>query len=211
MHITAFTGWVLVGLSIACASDPLPSWRDGDAKRALMAFVERVAEEDSKDFVPVPERIAVFDNDGTLWCENPLPNQVAFAIAEIERMLPSDPDWKDDPAVLALLRGDTGALTADHHQGLIRILALTHAGMTVDAFEQRVRAWLQEARHPRLARPYTRTTYQPMLEVLDYLGGEWVSKLDRLRRRPTLHACFCGGHVRDPTPAGHRLIWSAEV
>ncbi|MEM8680458.1 MAG: META domain-containing protein [Planctomycetota bacterium] len=162
-------GMLVVVFASRVVAEPLASWRDGEAKQAIIDFVGRVTDERSEDFVPVSERIAVFDNDGTLWCENPVPHQAAFAFAEVQRLLPTEPAWKDDPAVQALIRGDQQALMDDHHRGLLQILALTHAGITVDEFQRRVDRWLSTARHPRFALPYTDTTYQPMLEVLDYL------------------------------------------
>ncbi len=160
---------VVAGATVAAAQDPLPSWNDGDAKRSIVAFVKRVTTEDTEAFVPAEKRIAVFDNDGTLWCEYPLPNQVAFAIDEIKRMLPAHPEWKDEPAVTALLSGDIAALKSNHDAGLLKLLALTHAGMTTDEFEGRVGEWLAMAKHPRFDCAYTQVIYQPMLELLNYL------------------------------------------
>ena len=153
----------------ALADDPLPGWNDGQAKQSIISFVERVTNESSDDFVPVAERIAVFDNDGTLWCEYPVPNQAAFAFDEIKRMLSDDPKWKDDPAVKALIEGDMKELLADGHKGLLRIVALTHAGITTEEFDRRVENWLDAATHPRFDVRYDQTTYQPMLELLAYL------------------------------------------
>jgi phosphoglycolate phosphatase-like HAD superfamily hydrolase len=154
----------------ARAEDPLPSWNEGAAKAAIISFVERVTTEGSADFVPVPERIAVFDNDGCLWPENPLPFQVAFAFDEVKRLMADKPDLKDDPMVQALLAGEIGKLLeGKHHDGLLHIIALTHAGMTTDEFGKRVEDWLATARHPRFDRPYDQLTYQPMQEVMRYL------------------------------------------
>ena len=149
--------------------DPLPSWQDGASKQAILDFVTDVTAEGSESFVPVAERIAVFDNDGTLWCEAPLPNQATFAFDEIKRMLPQEPDWKDDPAVAALASGNVDALKANHGEGLIKILTLTHAGLSPNEFDQRVKNWLATAKHPRFNCAYTHVIYQPMLEVLQYL------------------------------------------
>ncbi len=150
-------------------ADPLPSWNNTASKRAIVDFVEQVTQEGADTFVPAPERIAVFDNDGALWPENPLPFQVAFIIYEIKRLLPSHPEWKSDPAVQALLSGDAAALKEDHMHGLMKVLALTHAGMTVDEFSDRVEAWAAADRHPRFDMPYIECGYQPMLELLNYL------------------------------------------
>ncbi|MCR9295524.1 MAG: META domain-containing protein [bacterium] len=160
---------LMVFASLSWAQDPLPSWNEGEVKQSILEFVRDVSTVGSERFVPAEERIAVFDNDGTLWCEYPIPNQAAFAFDEIQRMLPESPEWQDDPAVKALLAGDVSTLKADHHHGLLRIMALTHSGMTVEEFDTRVAEWLSTARHPRFDRPYTETVYQPMLELLAFL------------------------------------------
>jgi len=154
----------------ASAQDPLPSWNEGAAKAAIISFVEGVTTEGSANFVPVPERIAVFDNDGCLWPENPLPFQLAFAFDEVKRLIASKPELKDDPMVQALLAGDIAKLLeGKHHDGLLHIIALTHAGITTEEFSQRVTDWLATAKHPKFDRPYDQLTYQPMQEVLGYL------------------------------------------
>ena len=149
--------------------DPLPSWQNSETKAAIRQFVQNVTNGSSPDYVPAPERIAVFDNDGTLWPENPLPFQLAFALDELNRRRPEEPAWKDDPAVQAALAGDLHALLADHYKGLFRIIELTGSGMTTVEFADRVRAWLSTAKHPRFDRPYDQLAYQPMLELLAYL------------------------------------------
>ena len=168
--------FALLATGIAATGDqpvkepaPLTSWHDTAAKKAIVDFVAKVTDEDSSDFVPPAERIAVFDNDGTLWPENPMPFQLAFAIDEIKRRLPGEPEWKEDPSVQAALAGDLHALLADHYKGLFRIIELTGSGMTTVEFADRVRAWLATAKHPRFDRPYDQLAYQPMLELLDYL------------------------------------------
>ena len=164
---------VLIVTSTACGgptADPLPSWREGDARAAIVSFVERTTNEGSPDFVPASQRIAVFDNDGCLWPENPIPFQLAFAVDEINRLVTEQPALKEDPMVAALLAGDTAKLLAGpRHEGLLRIIALTHAGMTTDEFSARVQDWIGSAEHPRFKRPYDQLTYQPMQEVLRYL------------------------------------------
>jgi phosphoglycolate phosphatase-like HAD superfamily hydrolase len=159
-------------LGAAHAYDPLASWRNTKAKKAVVEFVERVTNDKSPDYVPPAERIAVFDNDGTLWPENPMPFQLAFALDELKRRLPDEPAWKGDPAVQAALKGDLPALLADHYRGLFHIIELTGSGMTTVQFTERVRAWLQTAEHPRLGRCYDRLAYQPMLELLAYLRAD---------------------------------------
>ena len=150
--------------------DPLPSWNDGAAKEAILAYIARITNAGSPDFLPLPERIAVFDNDGTLWPEHPLPFQAAFAIDELSSRIPREPDLAADPMVQAALAGDLAKLLeGPRYEGLLQILALTHAGMSVDAFRRTVEAWLVSARHPRFDRPYDALTYLPMQELLRYL------------------------------------------
>jgi len=151
-------------------ADPLPSWRPGAVKEALLAFVAAVTSEGSAAFVPEPERVAVFDNDGTLWPEQPLPFQAAFAFDELRGALQRQPALAEDPMVQAALAGDLPALMAgEHFEGLLRVIALSHAGMTTEAFAAAVEAWLRSARHPRFDRPYDALTYAPMQEVLGLL------------------------------------------
>jgi phosphoglycolate phosphatase-like HAD superfamily hydrolase len=151
-------------------ADPLPSWNGGAAKQAILAFIAKVTNPESADFVPLAERIAVFDNDGCLWPENPLPFQVAFAIDELKRRLVSEPKLAEEPMVQAAIAGDFAKLLAgEHFDGLMQILAITHAGMTAEEFNDAVQAWLQTARHPRFERPYDELTYQPMQELLRLL------------------------------------------
>ena len=153
-------------------ADPLPSWNDSPAKQGILDFVARVTTIGSPDFLPLPERIAVYDNDGTLWPENPMPFQAVFALDELKRRLPTEPELAADAMVQAALAGDLAKLLAgEHFDGLMRVLALTHAGMTVEEFRDAVETWLTSAQHPRFARPYHQLTYQPMQELLAYLGG----------------------------------------
>ena len=150
-------------------ADPLPSWNAGAAKEAILEFVEKTTRQGSPDFVPEPERIAVFDNDGTLWPENPMPFQLAFTIDELKRRLPDETNWNDDPMVAAALSGDLPTLMADNYKGLFHIIELVASGLTTEDFAERVRAWFSTARHPRFERPYDQLAYQPMLEVLTHL------------------------------------------
>ncbi len=149
--------------------DPLPSWNDGATKSAILAFVEATTREGSTAYVAPADRIAVFDNDGNLWPENPLPFQLVFALDELKRLAPQHPEWKNDPTIQAALAGDAATLKAGGHEALGTLLGVTHGGMTTDEFDDRVRAWLKTARHPRFDRPYNELGYQPMLELLDYL------------------------------------------
>jgi phosphoglycolate phosphatase-like HAD superfamily hydrolase len=154
----------------AVVADLLPSWRPGAVKEALLAFVAAVTSEDSPAFVPEPERVAVFDNDGTLWPEQPLPFQAAFACDELKAAVQHQPALVEDPMVQAALAGDIAALLAGEHvEGLLRVMAVSHAGMSTEAFAAAVEAWLRSARHPRFDRPYDALTYAPMQEVLALL------------------------------------------
>jgi phosphoglycolate phosphatase-like HAD superfamily hydrolase len=150
-------------------TDPLPSWNDGAVKKSIADFVARVTTQGGPDFVAVPERIATFDNDGTLWTEQPYYFQLAFALDRIKAMAPQHPEWKDKQPFKALLEGDKQALAAAGKDGLLQIVAATHAGMTIDEFTQAVIGWTETARHPRFNRRYTELVYQPMLELLAYL------------------------------------------
>jgi phosphoglycolate phosphatase-like HAD superfamily hydrolase len=149
--------------------DPLPSWNDGDAKSAILAFVESVTSEGSPDFVPVAERIATFDNDGTLITEQPMYFQIQFAQDRIRAMLPAHPAWNTTEPFATLIHGDRAALAALGDKGFTEIMAAAHVGMTSDAFEALVLDWLATARHPRFDRPYTELVYQPMLELMAHL------------------------------------------
>jgi phosphoglycolate phosphatase-like HAD superfamily hydrolase len=149
--------------------DPLPSWNEGGSKKAITDFVARVTAQGGTDFVPAEQRIAVFDNDGTLWTEQPVYFQVAFAFDRIKAMAPQHPEWKTTQPFKAVLDKDMKALAASGEKGLLQIMAATHAGMRTDEFSNAVRDWTGSARHPRFNRPYTELVYQPMLELLAYL------------------------------------------
>ncbi len=164
LHLT-----LLAFFTSFASADPLPSWNAGPAKQALLDFVEKTTDPASKDFVPESERLAVFDNDGTLWPENPIPFQFAFTLDELKRRLPEEPAWKDDPAVQAALAEDFAALLANNYKGVFHLIELVGSGMTTDEFSARVREWFATAKHPRFQRPYDQLAYQPMLEVLAFL------------------------------------------
>lgn len=152
------------------ATDPLPSWSDGPAKEAIIAFVQETTDQGGPKYVPPAERIAVFDNDGTLWPENPMPFQLAYAVDTLRQMAEQKPELNKDVMVQAALAGDFAKLLEEpRHDGLLHIIALTHAGMTTDEFKADVDNWLATARHPRYGKPYDQLTYQPMREVLSYL------------------------------------------
>jgi phosphoglycolate phosphatase-like HAD superfamily hydrolase len=155
--------------TVARAADPLPSWNDGKAKQAITSFVEKVTKEGSPDFVPVPERIATFDNDGTLWAEQPMYFQVLFVFDRIKDLAPQHPEWKHKEPFASVLKGDVKAALAGGEHAIMEMAMGTHAGTTTEEFEQIGKDWLATAKHPTTKRPYTEMVYQPMLEVLAYL------------------------------------------
>lgn len=151
------------------ADDPLPSWKAGATKTAITDFVTAVTTSGGADFVPAEERIAVFDNDGTLWVEQPMYTQLAFALDRVKALAPQHPEWNTEQPFKAVLENDHEALAAGGIEAAVKIVMATHAGMTTDAFADLVRGWMETARHPRFGRPYTELVYQPMLELLAYL------------------------------------------
>lgn len=151
------------------AGTPLPSWNDGPTKSALVDFVAKVTKEGSPDFVKPEERIAVFDNDGTLWCEQPMYFQVLFAFDRIKAMADKHPEWTDKEPFKSVIAGDMRKLAAAGEKGLLEVVAATHSGMTTTEFNATVKEWIKTARHPKYHRPYNRCIYQPMVEVLHYL------------------------------------------
>jgi hypothetical protein len=151
------------------AAHPLPSWNDGLAKKAIIEFVDKVTRKGSPDFVPQSERIAVFDNDGTLWAEQPLYVQLEFAIDRVKALAPNRPEWKDKQPFKAIIENDKEHLTKLTKHDIVEIIMATHAGMTTEEFEQIVKEWLATAKHPRFNRPYTDCVYKPMLELLAFL------------------------------------------
>jgi hypothetical protein len=155
--------------------DPLPSWSDGPTKARIVAFVQAVTQPGGKDYVAPADRIAVFDNDGTLWGEQPLYFQLAFAIDRAKAMVARDPELAKRAPLRAAASGNIKALAATGEKGLAELIAVTHAGMTTDEFAQLVREWVKAARHPVTKRPYTEMTYQPMRELLDYLRANGFS------------------------------------
>jgi phosphoglycolate phosphatase-like HAD superfamily hydrolase len=165
-------GLLAIGTSLAGAwaqSDPLPSWNEGAAKKSITDFVARVNTQGGADFVPPAERIAVFDNDGTLWCEQPIYSQAAFALDRVRAMATQHPQWKQQQPFKALLSGDKEALAKQGEKGLLTLVAAAHSGMSTDEFARSVADWLSTAKHPRFNRPYDELVYQPMVELLGYL------------------------------------------
>jgi phosphoserine phosphatase len=156
----------------AFGAGPLPSWNDGPAKQSIISFVEKVTTEGSPDFVPVAERIATFDNDGALWCEQPMYFQLLFALDRVKVMAPQHPEWNEKEPFASLLKGDLKAALAGGEHAMLEIVMATHAGMTTDEFEKIVTDWIATARHPKFKQPYTQCVYQPMLELLGYLRSK---------------------------------------
>jgi haloacid dehalogenase-like hydrolase len=155
--------------TVAQAADPLPSWNDGKAKQAIVEFVAKVTKEGSPDFVPPAERIATFDNDGTLWAEQPMYFQLLFALDRVKALAPQHPEWQDKEPFASLLKGDVKGALAGGERAMLDIIMVTHAGMSTEEFETIVQEWVATAKHPVTKRPYTEMVYQPMLEVLAYL------------------------------------------
>jgi hypothetical protein len=154
---------------MAQAADSLPSWTDGASKARIVRFVEDVTDPTSKVYVPPAERIAVFDNDGTLWSEQPMYFQLAFILDRVRALAPQHPEWRTQEPFKSVLAGDMAGVAAAGEHGLLDMMAATHAGMTTDEFRTIVSDWLATARHPRFNRPYTELTYAPMQELLAYL------------------------------------------
>ena len=151
------------------AADPLPSWNDGAVKIAIVAFVKRVTKEGTPDFVPPAERITVLDNDGTLWAEQPMYFQLAFALDRVKALAPQHPEWKEKEPFASLLKGDVKAALAGGERAILEMVMATHAGMTTDEFEKIVKDWSMTAKHPKTGMLFTDMVYQPMLELLAYL------------------------------------------
>ena len=173
-HIWRLPTFVLIGVLLFgsnvgfAADDPLPSWRDSEAKRRIIDFVARVTSPGSPDFVPVAERIATFDNDGTLWSEKPYYFQLMFAIDSVKAMAPQHPEWKTQEPFKYIIDNDLKGLFASGEKNLLQVMMLSHSGMTEREFRAFVKKWISTARHPRFDRAYPDLVYQPMLEVLAY-------------------------------------------
>jgi hypothetical protein len=168
----ATSGWTLLAAIFVIGkihADPLPAWSEGFAKQSIIAFVDKVTTPGTTNFVPLPERIATFDNDGTLWCEQPLYTQLFFAIDRVKALAPQHPEWKTNEPFASLLKGDVKAALAHGEHGILEIVAATHAGMTTDEFNQTVKDWIATAKNPVTKRPFTEMIYQPMLELMAYL------------------------------------------
>ena len=160
---------LLLLANVAFAADPLPSWNDTAPKKAIVAFVEQVTRVGSPSFVPTAERIATFDNDGTLWPEQPMYFPQAFTFDRVKALAPQHPEWKNKQLFKAVLEGDLKTVSAASEQALLELEIVSHAGNTTEEFAQIVKNWLVTAKHPKTGRPYTEMVFQPMLELLAYL------------------------------------------
>ncbi len=169
-RILAFVSLIAVAAS-AAAEPNLPSWRDGAARTAIVDFVRAVTDKDSKSFVPSAERVAVFDNDGTLWSEQPLYFQALFMLDQLKAAAPKHPEWKDNPAFQALASHDPKALANVDQKAVLALLAEGNSGTSVAEYDAAIRGWLKTSQHPRFKRPYTELVFKPMQELLEYLRG----------------------------------------
>jgi hypothetical protein len=169
MRATAIIACCSIMLSVAQADEALRSWRAGAPKMAITNFVSRVTQAGGADFVAPEDRIAVFDNDGTLWCEQPVYVQLAFTLDRLRALAPSHPEWLTREPFKSALAGNLAAVAAGGEGAVAQLLAVTHAGMSTDEFDKIVTDWLTTAQHPKFHRPYTELVYQPMLELLAYL------------------------------------------
>ncbi len=160
---------ILVVAQVHAQTDPLPSWNDGSAKQAIIQFVKDTTDKSGPKYVPPEDRIATFDNDGTLWVEHPLYTQAIFALDRVKALAPEHPEWKTTEPFKSVLADDKAAMAKFSEQDWAHIIAATHAGMTTEAFLEIAKQWLTTAKHPRFQRPYTELVYQPMLEVMNYL------------------------------------------
>jgi phosphoglycolate phosphatase-like HAD superfamily hydrolase len=149
-------------------SDPLPSWNDGATKQAILDFIRRVTTEGSPDYVRVPDRVALFDNDGTLWVEQPMYTQLAFVLDDVKKLAPEHPEWKTTEPFKSVLENNLAGLAAAGVPGIMKLLAATQCGMTTEKFTRTAKDWIENARHPRFDRLYTECVYQPMLELIRY-------------------------------------------
>jgi haloacid dehalogenase-like hydrolase len=171
--LSAFAALPVLSISAsaqtAASGDMLPSWNEGATKQAILNFVAAVTREGSADFVPPAERIATFDNDGTLWVEHPMYTQLAFGLDRVKALAALHPEWKNTQPFKAALEGDMKTLAESGEHGMAELVMATHAGMTTEEFQKIVIDWFATARHPRFKRPYTELSYQPMIELLGYL------------------------------------------
>jgi phosphoserine phosphatase len=198
--------WTAPGL----AQEPLPSWNDTAPKKAIVTFVERVTKQGSPDFVPPEERIATFDNDGTLWAEQPIYFQLVFALDRVKALAPLHPEWKDKEPFASLLKGDLKGALAGGEPAIFQIVTVTHSGMTTDEFEKIVGDWAATARHPKTGKLYTEMVYQPMLELLAYLRANGFKTFIVSGGGIDFMRVFCRARLWHPARAGCRQQRQAE-
>ena len=165
----ALAASIAVVLPAIAQPNPMPSWNDGAAKAAIVDFVQRTTTDSSSELVPVAERVAVFDNDGTLWTEQPVYFQLAFALDRVKQLALQHPEWQSREPFKSIIAGDMAGLAASGQKGLLEVIAATHAGMTTEEFSHTVADWIAKAQHPRFKRPYIDLVYQPMIELLAFL------------------------------------------
>jgi hypothetical protein len=199
--LTIFTlGIVLIcaGLAAAQSVDPLPSWHDGAAKQSIIEFVENVTKAGSPDFVPAAERIAVFDNDGTLWAERPMYFQLLFALDRVQALAPRHPEWQEKEPFASLLKGDVHGALADGMKSVAEIIMATHAGMTTEEFETIASDWIATAHHPTTKRPLHRDGLPADARAARLPARQRFQNLYRVRRRHRVHAPVDRESLRDP-------------
>src|SRR4051794_22232071 len=171
---TVHASFAAIAMALLCtctasAADPLPSWNEGPTKQSILDFVAKVTKEGSAEFVKPEKRIATFDNDGTLWCEQPLPVQLYFALDRVKALAPQHPEWKTKEPFASLLKGDVRTALAGGEHAILELIMATHTGMSTEEFEKIVKDWIATAKHPKTGKLFTEMTYQPMLEILAYL------------------------------------------
>ena len=170
LKIVAFTAASSsVRHALAEGTETLPSWAEGDAKARILEFVAATTTKGNPDFVEPAARIAVFDNDGTLWGEQPMYVQLAFALDRVRQLAPQHPEWQTTEPFKSVLSGDMAGVAASGERGLLELVAATHAGMSAEEFEKIVSDWIESSRHPTSGKPYTAHIFQPMVELIDYL------------------------------------------
>ena len=209
--LVAIFSLVVLASGASAETDPLPSWNDGPTKQSIVDFVTKVTTEGGPDFVKPEERIATFDNDGTLWIEQPMYNQFVFAVDQVKAKANEHPEWKDKEPFKSVLAGDMKAVAAMGEKGMLEIVAATHSGMTTDQFNESVKQWLETAKHPRFKVLYTDLVYQPMLELFSYLPRQWLQDFHRLGRRRRVHAQFRREELRHPAATGDRLLGRRRI
>jgi phosphoserine phosphatase len=168
-NLTAFVLLALIAASAHAQTDPLPSWNDGPAKKAIVEFVQTTTTQGSPKFVPPAERMATFDEDGTMWVEHPMYTEIMFTLDRVVELAKKHPEWKDHSPFDAVINGDRAAMAKFSETDLLKLVAVTHAGVSTDEFAAAAKAWIAKAKHPRWKRPYTELTYAPMQEVMRYL------------------------------------------